>query len=133
VKEGKKFGELAEQMFCIEVLKRGGVPCKPIGDSQPYDWLVVSGGKIHKVQVKSSWMTVLNRVGSRSTSRCRVCVSHRTSKKAIYKKHDIDHMAIWLEPFGSWMIMPIAKLGSKKTMQVRRADCESPSWSLLGL
>jgi len=133
VKEGKKFGELAEQMFCLEVLKRGGVPCKPIGDSQPYDWLVVSGGKIYKVQVKSSWMTVLNRVGSRSVSRCRVSVGHKTSKKAIYKKGDIDLMAIWLEPFSSWLIKPVSQLGRKKTMQVRRGDCESPSWSLLGL
>lgn len=133
MKEGKKFGELAEQMFCVEVLKRGGVPCKPIGDSYPYDWLVVSRGKIYKVQVKSSWMTVLNRGGDRSAGRCRVNVGHKQLSKTIYQKGDIDLMAIWLEPFGSWLIRPVSKLGKKKTIQVRRKDCESPSWSLLGL
>lgn len=133
MKEGKKLGELAEQMFCVEVLKRGGVPCKPIGDSQPFDWLVCSKGVIHKVQVKSSWMSVLDRDGGRSGKRCRISIASGGKTKHCYTKSEIDFMAIWVEPFGAWMINPISKIGGRKTLTAYRADCERPCWSLLGL
>ena len=133
MKEGKQLGELAEQMFAVEVLKRGGIPSKPIGDSSPYDWVVHAGGKFHRVQVKSSWMGVLFRSGKRSANRCRVSIASGASAKVIYTKATIDFLAVWLEPFQSWLIRPANKIGKRKTMQVRRSDCEGASWSLLGL
>ena len=133
MKEGKQLGELAEQMFAVEVLKRGGIPSKPVGDSSPYDWIVHAGGKFHRVQVKSSWMGVLTRNGVRSVKRCRVNIAAGNNSKVAYTKATIDFIAVWLDPFQSWLIKPASKLGSKKTMQARRTDCESPSWSLLGL
>lgn len=133
MKDGKQLGELAEQMFAIEVLRRGGVPCKPIGDSQPFDWIVYAGGKFHRVQVKSSWMGVLHRDGRRSAARCRVNISAGHNSKVVYSKAVVDFIAIWLDLFQSWIIKPSSKLGKKKTMQANRRDCESPSWSLLGL
>lgn len=133
MKDGKQLGELAEQMFAVEVLKRGGIPSKPIGDSNPYDWVVHAGGKFHRVQVKSSWMCVLNRAGTRSSKRCRVNISSGHSSKVAYSKITIDFIAIWLDPFQSWIICPASRIGGRKTMQAKRSDCESPSWSLLGL
>jgi len=133
VKDGKQLGELAELMFAVEVLKRGGVPSKPVGDSSPYDWVVHAGGRFHRVQVKSSWMGVLTRTGCRSVRRCRVNIASGHASKVAYTKATIDFMAIWLDPFQSWYIQPASKFGKKKTLQVKRADCESPSWSLMGL
>ena len=133
MKEGKQLGELAEHMFAVEVLKRGGIPSKPLGDSSPYDWVIHSGGKFHRVQVKSSWMGVLYRSGNRSNSRCRVMMCSGNATKVNYTKANIDFLAAWLDPFQAWLILPATKINGRKTMKVKRSDCEGPSWSLLGL
>jgi len=133
VKDGKQFGELAEQMFAVEVLKRGGIPSKPVGDSSPYDWVVHAGGKFHRVQVKSCWMGVLYRSGNRSNSRCRLMVASGNLKKTSYTKATIDYLAAWLDPFQAWYIIPASKICRRKSIKVSRSHCESPSWSLLGL
>jgi len=133
VREAKKYGELAETLFAAEIMRRGGVPSKPVGDSAQYDWLVHVGRKIWRVQVKSSWACVLNRAGKRSASRCRVNISSGHSSKRVYTKETIDFVAVYVDPFTAWMIIPSSKIRGKKTIQVKRADCEAPSWSLLGL
>ena len=47
-------GCLAEILFVAECLKLGIVPCKPVLDSNGYDFIVPKGGSFVKIQVKST-------------------------------------------------------------------------------
>ena len=132
MKNAKKCGELAETLFAAEIMRRGGVPSKPLGDSTPYDWLVHVGKKIWRVQVKSTWHCVI-RKGKRSASKCRVTISAGNYAKTVYTKQAIDFVAIYVDPFSSWIIIPAHEIRGRKTVFIGRSDCEQPSWSLLGL
>jgi hypothetical protein len=131
--KSKRMGELAEQMFCIEVLKRGGIPCKPIGDSYSFDWVVVSGRRMLRVQIKSSWMLVLGRRGERNQNRCRISSAGGSSKKVTYKSSEVDVLAVWLDPFKSWVIKPISFVKGRLSICIRKSDLQNAGWDLLGL
>jgi len=133
MKKGKTLGELAEQMFAVEVLKRGGIPCKPIGDSCRFDWVVVTKRGVFKVQVKSSWITVMGDLGYRNPNRCRIISSAGNSKKLTYRSSDVDVMAMWLDPFKSWVIRPISFVRGRISVCIRKADLGDVGWNLLGL
>ena len=126
-------GELAEQMFALEVLKRGGIPCKPIGDSCRFDWVVVTKRGVFKVQVKSSWITVMGDRGYRHPNRCRIISSAGNSKKLTYRSSDVDVMAMWLDPFKSWVIRPISFVRGRISVCIQKADLGDVGWGLLGL
>lgn len=133
MKRGKMLGELAEQMFAVEVLKRGGIPCKPIGDSCRFDWVVVTKRGVFKVQVKSSWITVMGDLGHRHPNRCRIISAAGNSKKLTYRSSDVDVMAMWLDPFKSWVIRPISFVRGRISVCIQKADLGDVGWSLLGL
>jgi hypothetical protein len=133
MKKSKILGELAEQMFCVEVIRRGGVPCKPIGDSCKYDWVVIAGRKITRVQVKSSWITVMGDRGYRHPNRCRIMSSGGSRKKMIYKASEFDVLAIWLNPFKSWVIKPISFIKGRVSLSVLKTQLSNSGWDLLGL
>jgi len=133
MRKGKMLGELAEQMFSVEVIRRGGVPCKPIGDSCKYDWVIVAGKKITRVQVKSSWMTVMGDRGYRHPNRCRIMSSAGNSKKLTYRSSEVDVLAIWLDPFKSWVIKPISSVKGRVSLCLRKSNLSEAGWDLLGL
>ena len=133
MKRGKMLGELAEQMFSVEVIRRGGVPCKPIGDSCKYDWIVVAKRKITRVQVKSSWITVMGDLGYRNPHRCRIMSSGGSNKKITYKASDVDVLAIWLDPFKSWVIKPISAVKGRVSLCLHKTQLSNAGWDLLGL
>jgi hypothetical protein len=51
---GKRRGEMAEAAFVAKAVSLGFGVAKPWGDSDPFDFIVQSGGKLSKVQVKSA-------------------------------------------------------------------------------
>ena len=51
---GKRRGEMAEAAFVAKAVSLGFGVAKPWGDSDPFDFIVQSGGKLWKVQVKSA-------------------------------------------------------------------------------
>jgi PD-(D/E)XK endonuclease len=51
---GKRRGEMAEAAFVAKAVSLGFGVAKPWGDSDPFDFIVQSGGKLLKVQVKSA-------------------------------------------------------------------------------
>jgi hypothetical protein len=130
---GKELGQLAEQMFAVEVLRRGGVPCKPLGDSCRYDWVIIVGRKITRVQVKSSWMYVLGRGGRRNINRVRIGTSGGCKKKLTYKAKDVDVLAIWIDPFNSWFIRPISFIRKRLSLCIQKKNLSTAGWEFLGL
>ena len=53
----KQLGELAEMMFMVKATTKGLIVAKPYGESHRYDFLVDSGKRTWRVQVKSSTCT----------------------------------------------------------------------------
>jgi PD-(D/E)XK endonuclease len=53
----KQLGELAEMMFMVKATTNGLIVAKPYGESRRYDFLVDSGKRTWRVQVKSSTCT----------------------------------------------------------------------------
>ncbi len=51
---GKRLGEVAEAAFLARASDLGFGVAKPWGDSDPYDFIVETGGRLWKVQVKSA-------------------------------------------------------------------------------
>src|SRR5271169_7224149 len=50
----KQRGELAEMMFMVKAAQKGFATAKPYGDSRRYDFIVDTGRRLWRVQVKSS-------------------------------------------------------------------------------
>lgn len=134
-KEGKRLGEIAEVLFSLEVLRRGGRACIPLGDSAAFDMVVASSTGAHRVQIKSCWLPVMCRRG-RNPNRCRASIGRCLSTKTAYGKADMDLMAIWLEPFKRWVFLTAREIRGRKSLHItrRQADgMEVRGWKLLGL
>ena len=92
----KRKGELAELRFWTEATRRGMIVSKPYGDSARYDFVVDCGGKLSRVQVKSSGS---HRRGSYS-------VPCHGSNNRPYRRDEIDALVVYLLPARIWYIIP---------------------------
>jgi len=102
VRNVKWRGEIVELAFLSKAASMGFAVTKPYGDSEPYDFIVDSGNRLWRVQVKS---------GSYKTgSAYRVGVSHLSNtkpKQKAYTAKQIDILAVYIVPLGVWYIIPI--------------------------
>jgi len=76
---------------------------KPYGESEPYDFIVDSGKRLWRVQVKSG--------SSRKREGYRVAVRHCWRKKRgkrAYTAEQIDILAAYVAPCDAWYIIPVA-------------------------
>jgi hypothetical protein len=90
-------GEWVELLFMAEAAKHGLRVIRPWGDSSAYDFVVETGGRFLRVQVKST---------SHQHSNAYVCNLVRFGQKR-YTKEDIDFFAIYVIPVDTWYIVPI--------------------------
>src|SRR5271165_1252470 len=107
VKGCKERGEWAELCFMAKAAGLGMAVSKPLGDSQRYDVLVEAGGRILRVQVKS---TIYRRRGSEYS----LNVMGPQRKK--YKPGTVDFFAVYLIPVDEWYIIPYEALREKLTL-----------------
>jgi PD-(D/E)XK nuclease superfamily protein len=80
---------------------------KPLGDSRRYDVLVEAGGRIARVQVKS---TIYRRRGNE------YCLNVMGPGRKRYQEGTVDFFAVYLIPLDEWYIIPYAALGKKLTL-----------------
>jgi hypothetical protein len=107
VKGCKERGEWAELCFMAKAAGMGMAVSRPFGDSQRYDVLVESGGRIVRVQVKS---TIYRRRGNEYS----LNVMGPQRKK--YKTGTVDYFAVYLIPDEEWYIIPYEALGEHLTL-----------------
>ncbi len=102
VRNVKWRGEIVELAFLAKAASMGFAVTKPYGDSEPYDFIVDSGSRLWRVQVKS---------GSYKTgSAYRVGVHHLSNtkpKQKAYTAKQIDILAVYIVPLGVWYIIPM--------------------------
>jgi len=96
----KRRGEMAELEFLRKAVRLGFRVSKPYGDSDRYDFVVDTGERLVRVQVKSS---------SRLSQGTYFIASQRCCNgKAIpYEVGEIDYLAPYVFPEDAWFIIPV--------------------------
>jgi hypothetical protein len=91
-------GEQAEAAFLNKATSLGLNVAKPWGDSERYDFIVDSGRRLLRVQVKSTQYVAPERFGFVINMACRA---------ALYTEEDIDFVAAYLVPLNLWYVIPV--------------------------
>ena len=132
----KERGEWVELLFMANAARLGLKVARPHGDSARFDVIVEGGGKLHRVQVKS---TVFNRNGCYEC----LCFWSRVSKKREskqYSEEQIDLVAAYVVPEDAWFLIPVSDLRSKTLYLPPRERAQQSkygrfleAWHLLGV
>ena len=127
IKHAKRRGEWAELCFMARAAEHGLCISKPWGETAHYDFVVETGGKLLRVQVKS---TFSNRKGK---YRCGVHGS-----RGAYVADAFDFIAAYLVPENLWYIIPAEKIEGKEAIMIspkletaKYRDYRE-AWTLLG-
>ena len=97
----KRCGELSEAAFLLKATEQGFLVAKPWGDSDMYDFIVDSGTRLWRVQLKST--AVLQQRGYH------VNMMHNAYRKGKvgYKAEDIDMLVVHIPPLEIWYVLPV--------------------------
>ena len=97
----KRCGELSEAAFLLKATEQGFLVAKPWGDSERYDFIVDSGTRLWRVQLKST--ASLNARGYLVNT-----VSKMYGKSGVaYKADDIDMLVVHIPPLDIWYVLPV--------------------------
>ncbi|HXM21180.1 MAG TPA: group I intron-associated PD-(D/E)XK endonuclease [Terriglobales bacterium] len=126
--EFKLRGEWAELLFMTGATEHGLRVIKPWGDSSRYDFVVETGGRFLRVQVKS---TACRR------GKHYACWIEKRGRKC-YTAAEIDFFAIYVIPADSWYILPIEVVSRSKCVitlsphnSLSKNACYKEAWHLL--
>ncbi|GAG54005.1 unnamed protein product, partial [marine sediment metagenome] len=78
-----------------KVYERGYIVSKSFGDNTKYDFILDSGNKLSRVQVKS----VSVKDTSARANRYRILAPHGRDRKSLYTKDQIDILVAYVIPF----------------------------------
>jgi hypothetical protein len=107
IKGCKERGEWAELCFMARAKGLGLGVLKPYGESGAYDVAVENGGRILRVQVKS---TIYCRRGREYS------LNVMGAGRKRYPKGSVDFFAVWVIPIGEWYIIPYEAMGQRLTL-----------------
>ncbi|MCK5711485.1 MAG: hypothetical protein KAI25_02090 [Hyphomicrobiaceae bacterium] len=97
----KDLGNYAELRFCLACYEKGFSILRPFSDSRPYDFVLESGGRFIRVQVKSC-STPLDVRG-----RFRVSIGRGTAHDKQYTSKDCDVIAVYLKSLDIFYLIPV--------------------------
>jgi PD-(D/E)XK nuclease superfamily protein len=106
----KRLGEVGEAAFLPKMLYVGYGVAKPWGDSDAYDYILDSGWKRWRTQVKCT--------ASRLGEGYHVQPIHHLQGKArtLYTADDIDLLVVYIVPCDSWYVFPIESILGVKNL-----------------
>jgi hypothetical protein len=128
----KRRGEVSELAFFYKAAGLGFGVAKPWGDSERYDFILDSGQRLWRVQVKS--------VCHHFNRRYNVYAQRGNADrgKARYTSADIDILVAYLIPIDVWYVVPVEKLGTKTLCfypyggaRCGRYEAYREAWSLM--
>lgn len=109
----KRVGELAELRFQLQCHERGWTVSKPYGDNARYDFIVDTGKRLLRVQVKSA-LTPGKQVG-RTCYKVSSAYAGGSGPKIRYTPDDVDFIAAYLQDCDVWYLIPITEI---RTVQI---------------
>ena len=99
----KLTGTLFETLFSSECLRRKIVPCIPVGDFSPYDFVTISyGGKISRVQVKGTSTPNPNTSGKG----VRYKIHCKQGRSNMIDCRHVDVVVAYVAPCEAWYLIP---------------------------
>jgi hypothetical protein len=101
----KRRGELSELAFFYKAASLGFGVAKPWGDSERYDFILDSGQRLWRVQVKSGGHHHNRRYGLHG-----MCGNRQQTQ---YTSGEIDFLVAYLVPIDIWYIIPVEKIQNK--------------------
>ena len=110
-RNAKRQGEVAELAFMHKAASLGFGVAKPYGDSFPYDFILDSGKKLWRVQVKSTNQMFQGAYAINAQRR----LGWGTCP---YKAREVDIVAAYVVPLDCWYIVPLRAMRKKKSMRV---------------
>jgi PD-(D/E)XK endonuclease len=93
----KAKGDLAELAFLYKAASLGFGAAKPYGDKERYDFILDSGERFWRVQVRSIFGLVEGIYRTRCTH----------GDKILYTADEIDFLAVYIAPLMVWYIIPV--------------------------
>lgn len=96
----KRRGEMAESEFLNKAVRMGFGVAKPWGESDRYDFVVDSGKRLWRVQIKSAH--------SRAKSGYRIHCSGRSG--VAYTAAEVDVIVAYIVPEEIWYVIPVGAL-----------------------
>ena len=105
----KRRGELSELAFVYKAASMGFPVAKPYGDSERYDFILDTGHRFWRIQVKST-TTLLNGL-------YRINSHRRTNHGVVaYRPEEIDFLVAHIIPEDTWFILPIAAIHNRTSV-----------------
>jgi len=101
----KRRGELSELAFFYKAASLGFGVAKPWGDSERYDFILDSGQRLWRVQVKSGSHHHNRRYGLHG-----MCGNRQQTQ---YTSGEIDILVAYLVPIDIWYIIPVEKIQNR--------------------
>jgi len=109
----KSLGELAELAFLYKAATLGFGVAKPLGDNEPFDFILNAGHRLWRVQVKSTYHQ--GKSGEYSFRAVRAATAGKTRT---YTPAAIDLLAGWVMPLDVWYIIPLQAFAPRRTLAV---------------
>jgi len=100
-KNPKRTGELSEAAFLLKAQSMGFQVAKPWGDSERYDFILDSGGRLWRVQLKCT--EVLHGRGYE----IQPIYGVYGKGKAGYTADEIDALVVHIGPLNVWYVLPV--------------------------
>jgi hypothetical protein len=103
----KRQGELAELAFMCKAASLGLGVSKPYGETERFDFIITSGRRLWRVQVKST---------SRLHHRLYAIHAHGSRRRDVdlYTKDEIDLIVVYLIPEDAWYVIPIGAIKGRR-------------------
>lgn len=117
-----RLGHVTEVAFALKATQFGLTVCKPLGDSHPFDWVVLHGAKLSRVQVKASTSLCACSHMYAVPTRC-----FRRGVPGPYSERDIDFIAAYIVPDDTWYILPPRAFRRRHAIAVPQAHKNSRS------
>ena len=108
----KHTGELSEAAFLLKAETLGFHLAKPWGDSERYDFILDTGSRLWRVQLKCT--QVLRARGYD----VQAIYSIYGKGKAVYTADDIDLLVAHIVPLNIWYILPIEAFTPSKSLRL---------------
>jgi PD-(D/E)XK endonuclease len=128
----KQQGEVVELAFLHRAVELGFAVTKPYGDSEAYDFVVDSGVRLWRVQVRSTH-------GKRHQTYF-VSTTHNPATKEPYTPDQIDFLAAHTAPDLAWYIIPATAIAGRNMICLYphvpasrgMFECFREAWCLMG-
>ena len=113
----KQRGELAEMGFMFKAAGLGFGVAKPCGDSERYDFILDSGQRLWRVQVKSTYSAAAHTYTINAEGRFE-------GKPKPYTAEQIDVLVAYIVAEDVWYVIPIAAFAPRRRLGLFPSGCK---------